>query len=92
MKDNECEPGIPIAPVRLSLTLFALVMFGSGAGLAATAGWFVVEDMSNHSCERTTTRPPESPGLKVYEFDTFRQAGMWIWEHHSKCQESSALH
>jgi hypothetical protein len=68
---GKCRAGLVIA---LALTLAA-------PALAYSGRWLVVEDLQTQTCYRMTQLPDGKNWQQLGEFNTFRQAGMWIWEH-----------
>jgi hypothetical protein len=55
---------------------------------AYSSQWLVVEDLGTHICYRMTQMPEGNNWLRLGAFSTFRQAGMWTWEHRVTCKRS----
>ena len=73
------------------VVLAGLVMAGSAA--AYSGHWLVVEAVDTQTCYRMTEFPEGKNWRQLGEFNTFRQAGMWIWEHRDGlCQDSPVFH
>ena len=43
--------------------------------------WLVVVDRDTATCYRVTAMPQGGQWRRLGIFNTFRQAGMWTWEH-----------
>ena len=72
-----------------TLILVGVTLSASGAADAHSDRWLVVEDLNTQTCFRMTEMPDGANWRQLGDFDTFRQAGMWIWEHRSDtCQNS----
>ena len=74
----------------------SLVIFAALAGLTITdralaydGHWLVVQAVDSQTCYRMTDLPDGNNWRQLGEFNTFRQAGQWIWEHRTgPCQNS----
>ena len=66
-----------------------VVLTATGSASAYSGSWLVVENLDTQTCYRMTDLPDGKNWQRLGEFNTFRQAGMWIWEHRSGvCQKS----
>ncbi len=59
--------------------------------IAYDGRWLVVEDLSTQACYRMTEIPDGNHWRQLGDFNTFRQAGMWIWEHRGRVCQSSPV-
>jgi hypothetical protein len=64
----------------------ALMLAGPAAAYAGK--WLVVEDVQTQTCYRMTQMPDGDNWRQLGIFNTFRQAGMWTWEHRDICLHS----
>ena len=61
----------------------------AGPAAAYSGHWLVVEAVDSQTCYRMTELPDGTNWRQLGEFNTFRQAGQWIWEHRTGlCQNS----
>jgi hypothetical protein len=70
------------------LTLVVALVLTAGAARAYGGQWLVVEDLDTQTCYRVTQMPSGDNWLRLGAFNTFRQAGMWTWEHRATCRRS----
>ena len=73
------------------LILVAAALTASGTANAYSGRWLVVEDVSTQTCYRMTEMPEGANWRLLGGFNTFRQAGMWIWEHRNGVCQSSPV-
>jgi hypothetical protein len=74
------SPGI--AAIILAASLAAL------PALAYSGKWHVVENLRSQTCYRVTRFTPTKGWHDFGRFNTFRQAGFFIWSHRSICRYS----
>jgi hypothetical protein len=73
---------------RNILLLAALLALSAGGARAYGGSWLVVEDSDSQTCYRMTALPDGKNWVELAELNTFRQAGMWTWEHRDICKSS----
>jgi hypothetical protein len=73
---------------RNILLLAALLTLSMGVARADGGSWLVVEDSDTQTCYRMTALPDGKNWVKLAELNTFREAGMWTWEHRDICKSS----
>jgi hypothetical protein len=66
-----------------SIVMIAAILVPAIPAVAYNGKWLVVEDTNTQTCYRMTQMPAGQNWVKLGEFNTFRQAGMWTWEHRS---------
>jgi len=72
-----------------SWILVGMTLSASAPAVAYSGRWLVVEDLNTQTCYRMTEMPDGTNWRQLGDFNTFRQAGMWIWEHRDGiCQNS----
>jgi hypothetical protein len=77
---------VAMRKMALSLVIVAALV---GPAVAYSGHWLVVEAVDSQTCYRMTEIPDGNNWRQLGEFNTFRQAGQWIWEHRSGlCQNS----
>jgi hypothetical protein len=74
-----------------SWILVGMTLTASGPAVAYSGRWLVVEDINTQTCYRMTEMPEGTHWRQVGDFNTFRQAGMWIWEHRGGICQSSPV-
>jgi hypothetical protein len=74
-----------------TLVLVGMTLTASGPADAYSGRWLVVEDISSQTCYRMTEMPDGANWRQLGDFNTFRQAGMWIWEHRGGVCQSSPV-
>jgi hypothetical protein len=74
-------------------TWFVIVagLTAAGPAVAYDGRWLVVEDVATQTCYRMTELPDGKTWRQLGDFNTFRQAGMWIWEHRGGVCQSSPV-
>ena len=74
---------------KIATGLLVGVALTAASANAYSGHWLVVEALDTQTCYRMTELPGGTNWRQLGEFNTFRQAGMWIWEHRSGvCQKS----
>jgi hypothetical protein len=69
--------------------VIVLLALAAPAGAADSASWLVVENLDTQTCYRMTDMPAGANWRRLGQFNTFREAGTWIWEHRgSLCPKS----
>ena len=56
--------------------------------LAYAGTWHVVENLGTGACYRVHGMEPRDGWRDFGEFNTFRMAGAWIWQHRDLCRSS----
>lgn len=74
-----------------SWLVVASVLTLAGPAVAYSGSWLVVEDRDTQTCYRMTDLPDGKSWQQLGVFNTFRQAGMWIWEHRGGVCQSSPV-
>lgn len=73
---------------RNILALTALLAILATRADAYDGAWLVVENLDTQTCYRMTALPDGKEWAKLGLFNTFREAGMWAWEHRDICKSS----
>lgn len=76
----------PSWPVIAAMLMLMLMLAGPAA--AYDGQWLVVENCDTQTCYRMTQMPDGKNWQRLGVFNTFRQAGMWTWEHRDICRHS----
>jgi hypothetical protein len=71
-----------------SWCVIATALMLAGPAGAYAGKWLVVEDLNTQTCYRMTEMPDGGNWRQLGIFNTFRQAGMWTWEHRDICLHS----
>jgi hypothetical protein len=71
----------------VAMAVLALAMY-SEAATANSIAWHVVENLSTRTCYRVTELPTGEDWRDLGSFNTFRQAGTFLWRNRSICQRS----
>lgn len=74
-----------------SWLVIAAALTAAVPAVAYDGRWLVVEDLTTQSCYRMTELPDGKNWRQLGDFNTFRQAGMWIWEHRGGVCQSSPV-
>jgi len=74
-----------------ALIVVGQVLTAGGVASAYGGRWLVVEDLTDQTCYRMTELPDGKNWRQLGDFNTFRQAGMWIWEHRGGLCHSSPV-
>lgn len=70
----------------------AAVWMGWATGATAYGGtWHVAENLRSKTCYRVHAISPRDGWKDQGEFNTFRMAGAWIWQHRDLCRASSVF-
>lgn len=72
--------------------VLAAALIGAGSAIAPAIAyegrWLVVENLETRTCYRMTGLPDGKSWRRLGVFNTFREAGMWTWEHRGICRSS----
>lgn len=68
--------------------VIAATLMLAGPAAAYDGQWLVVENLDTQTCYRMTQMPDGKNWQQLGVFNTFRQAGMWTWEHRDICRHS----
>ncbi len=60
----------------------------ASSALAYSGSWHVVENLDSQTCYRVTHFAPTKGWRDFGRFNTFREAGFFIWSHRSICRYS----
>ena len=92
MNRDAFVPALCLDVVMSKIPSWLVIVAALTAAVPAVAydgRWLVVEDLATQSCYRMTELPDGKNWRQLGDFNTFRQAGMWIWQHRGGvCQTS----
>jgi hypothetical protein len=92
MKPDALVPAFCLDVTMRKIPALLVIVAGLAAASSAVAysgHWLVVEAVDSQTCYRMTELPEGQNWRQLGEFNTFRQAGQWIWEHRAGvCQNS----
>ena len=74
-----------------ALACLALSASAFGPSFAYDGRWYVNQDPATQTCYRETTPTDQKDWRTLADFDTFREAGTWIWMHSDSCAHSAAF-
>ncbi len=73
------------------LSLSALLCCSVIAARADDQRWYVTEDLTTHTCYRVNAPTDQKDWRTLGDFDTFREAGAWVWAHRDVCENSAVF-